>query len=125
DALENVNNLVWLLVVDGQHRGENMRFYARILRLRTEGLHVLGETASAKAGSGPKKGQNTRLDSLAIRKNGTPAFVRMNARHDLVDVDAANRGGHVGQLIDHRDLRGENRVIGILDHLRRARIHPQ
>ena len=92
-----------LQLVDLDHRVEQLEVVARVARELLERGHVLREAGAAEADPGL---QELRPD----------AVVEAHAAGDLDHVGAGLLAD-VGDLVDERDLRGQERVGGELDHL--------
>ena len=92
-----------LQLVDLDHRVEQLEVVARVARELLERGDVLREAGAAEADPGL---QELRPD----------AVVEAHAARDLDHVGAGLLA-HVGDLVDERDLRGQERVGGELDHL--------
>src|SRR4029077_17444126 len=93
-----------LQLVDLDHSGQQLEVIAGVARELLERVHVLGEARAPVADPGL---QELRPDALV-------------QAHPARDLDHVRAGllADVGDLVDERDLRRQERVRGELDHLR-------
>jgi len=100
-----------LLVVHVEHGVENAEVVPFLPPFPRQRLYVLREAAAAEADAGVEE---VRPDAVVLA-DAEPHLIHIRP-HPLA---------HVRNLIHERDARGEERVGGVLDHLRRALIDDQ